>query len=39
MPGLGVSYTETNKKNFDYEKTTWTIYGNMLGGDARFAVV
>lgn len=32
-------YTETNEKDFDYEKATLVIYGNMFGSDARFAIM
>ena len=40
MPGFCIFYTERNKqKNFDYEKATLVIYGNMFGSDARFAIM
>ena len=29
MPGFCIFYTETNEKDFDYEKATLVIYGNM----------
>lgn len=29
----------TNEKDFDYEKATLVIYGNMFGSDARFAIM
>lgn len=32
-------YIETNEKDFDYEKATLVIYGNMFGSDARFAIM
>ena len=28
-----------NEKDFDYEKATLVIYGNMFGSDARFAIM
>ena len=28
-----------NAKDFDYEKATLVIYGNMFGSDARFAIM
>ena len=31
MPGFCIFYTETNEKDFDYEKATLVIYGNMFG--------
>ena len=39
MPGFCIFYTETNEKDFDYEKATLVIYGNMFGSDARFAIM
>ncbi len=30
MPGFCIFYIETNEKDFDYEKATLVIYGNML---------
>ena len=33
MPGFCIFYTETNEKDFDYEKATLVIYGNIpVGG-------
>ena len=40
MPGFCIFYTERNKqKNFDYEKATLVIYGNMFGCDAGTAIL
>lgn len=39
MSGFCVFHIKTNEKNFDYEKTTLVIYGNMFGGDACFAIM
>ena len=39
MPGFCIFYIETNEKDFDYEKATLVIYGNMFGSDARFAIM
>jgi len=39
MPGFCIFYTETNEKDFDYEKATLVIYGNMFGSDARFGIM
>ena len=33
MPGFCIFYIETNEKDFDYEKATLVIYGNMFGSD------
>ena len=30
MSGFCIFYTETNEKDFDYEKATLVIYGNTL---------
>lgn len=39
MPGSCIFYSETNEKNFDYEKTTLAVYGYMLGSDAGIPIV
>ena len=39
MPGFCIFYTETNEKDFDYEKATLVIYGNMFVSDALFEIM
>ena len=39
MPGFCIFYTETNEKDFDYEKATLVIYGSLFGCDACTAIL